>query len=118
VKDNFSIQASAYATFRPHYLDEMIAYIISFVKDKGVALDLATGNAQVAFKLAQYFTTIHATDISEKQLENATVASYIFYQQGKAEHTNFIDAHSILSPSIKRFIGFNLMPFMMKFAGF
>lgn len=88
-KDNFSKQASVYAQFRPHYPDEMIAYLVSFARNKGVALDVATGNGQVAQKLAAHFETVYATDISEKQLENAIKADNIIYQKEPAEQTDF-----------------------------
>lgn len=56
MKDNFSGIAKQYASFRPEYPDAMIAHIMSFVNHKGEALDVATGNGQVAQKLANYFT--------------------------------------------------------------
>ena len=37
MKDNFSKQASAYSKYRPHYPDEMIDYLISFVNNKNIA---------------------------------------------------------------------------------
>ena len=64
IKDNFSTQANAYAKYRPYYPEEMIAYIVSFVKDKNEALDIATGNGQVAKELSGYFKQVYGTDIS------------------------------------------------------
>jgi ubiquinone/menaquinone biosynthesis C-methylase UbiE len=88
-KDNFSRQASVYAQFRPHYPDEMIAHVVSFVQNKNTALDIATGNGQVAQKLAGYFDRVYATDISEKQLENAVKPDNIIYKKEAAEQTDF-----------------------------
>lgn len=79
MKDNFSKQASGYSKFRPQYPDEMIDYIISFVKNKKQALDIATGNGQVASKLSAFFETVYATDISQKQLDNAIVKENTIY---------------------------------------
>jgi ubiquinone/menaquinone biosynthesis C-methylase UbiE len=89
MKDNFSAHAAAYATYRPHYPKKMIQYIMSFVPEKHAALDLATGNGQVAVALAPYFDTVYATDISAKQLENAPAVSNIYYSVGSAEQTGF-----------------------------
>ena len=92
MKDNFSKQSSAYAQFRPHYPDDMLSYIVSFARNKTVALDIATGNGQVAVKLAKHFQEVFATDISAKQLENAPTVANIVYKLESAEHTNFKEA--------------------------
>lgn len=89
MKDNFSKQSADYAKFRPHYPDALIEYVVSFVKERTMALDIATGNGQVAQKLAPHFKTVYATDISEKQLANALAASNIIYKQEPAENTGF-----------------------------
>lgn len=91
MKDNFSIQAKGYSQFRPSYPPGMIEYIVSFVQDKKTALDVATGNGQVAIALSKYFDKVYATDISEKQLENAQHADNITYLKSKAEETDFDD---------------------------
>ncbi|MGO4771916.1 class I SAM-dependent methyltransferase [Flavobacterium sp. W22_SRS_FK3] len=89
MKDNFSKQAADYSKFRPQYPEEMIEYIISFVNKKAVALDLATGNGQVAHKLSTHFEKVFATDISQKQLDNAIQAYNIMYSKESAEKTSF-----------------------------
>jgi len=91
MKDNFSAQAKQYAQYRPYYPIEMIDYILSFVNNKNVALDVATGNGQVAAALAPHFETVYATDISEKQIENAATAPNIYYSISRAEQTTFAD---------------------------
>ncbi|MEL1244066.1 class I SAM-dependent methyltransferase [Flavobacterium sp. DGU11] len=91
MKDNFSTQAQTYAKFRPGYSHDIINYIASFTATKNLALDIATGNGQVAAKLAGHFKTVYATDISEKQLENAIPADNIIYKLERAEHTSFDD---------------------------
>jgi ubiquinone/menaquinone biosynthesis C-methylase UbiE len=91
MKDNFSAQAKDYSKFRPTYPPEMIEYIVSFVKNKGTALDVATGNGQVAAALAKYFEQVQATDMSEKQIENAAKADNVTYKVEGAEHTDFGD---------------------------
>jgi len=89
MKDNFSKQAVDYSKFRPQYPDEMIEYIISFVDNKSTALDVATGNGQVAHKLSTHFKKVFATDISQKQLDNAIQADNIIYSKEPAEKTSF-----------------------------
>ena len=91
MKDNFSTQAKAYSKFRPTYPDEMINYILSFVSGNEAALDVATGNGQIACKLSPHFKEIYATDISEKQLENAIAGNNIHYSKQQAESMTFSD---------------------------
>jgi ubiquinone/menaquinone biosynthesis C-methylase UbiE len=89
MKDNFSKQAASYAQFRPQYPQEMIDYVVSFVQNKNVALDVATGNGQIASKLSPYFEKVFATDISQKQLDHAIQADNILYSKESAENTSF-----------------------------
>ena len=89
MKDNFSKQAAEYSKFRPQYPDEMIDYIVSFVKNKNIALDIATGNGQVASKLSGFFETVYGIDISQNQLDNATPSDNIIYKVSSAENTFF-----------------------------
>ncbi|AXG74978.1 class I SAM-dependent methyltransferase [Flavobacterium arcticum] len=89
MKDNFSLQAKDYSIYRPHYPQEMISYIMTFVKNKNKALDVATGNGQVATAIALFFTTVYGIDISQKQLDNAVQQENIIYKIQRAEHTSF-----------------------------
>lgn len=88
-KDLFSSHAELYAKYRPAYPQQLFDYILSFVKEKKQAWDCATGNGQAAKVLANYFEKIEATDISEKQLENAVQKTNIHYRVAPAEHTPF-----------------------------
>lgn len=89
MKDYFSDNSKGYSQFRPSYPDEMIRLIISHSKNNENALDVATGNGQVAVKLADYFKKVYATDISENQLKQAPQVSTIEYRKMSAEHTDF-----------------------------
>ena len=89
MKDNFSNQASEYSKFRPTYPPELIEHIVSFVGKRSMALDVATGNGQVAKKLADYFQTVYATDISENQLLHAKQLLNVIYKKMPAETTDF-----------------------------
>ena len=88
-KDLFSKQAKLYARYRPTYPPELIHYILQFVKEKNKAWDCATGNGQAAGLLSPYFKKIEATDISEKQLQQANRYSNVAYSVSNAEATKF-----------------------------
>jgi SAM-dependent methyltransferase len=87
-KDLFSQHASQYAAFRPTYPKELYDYLFSQVKNFDSAWDVGTGNGQVARDLAKKFKRVFATDISEKQIENAASVENIFYSVA-AEATSF-----------------------------
>jgi len=88
-KDLFSNQASLYAQYRPGYPHELYEYIIQHVTNPQRAWDCATGNGQAAVELAQYFEQVMATDISEKQLQQAQPHEKITYLVSTAEQTPF-----------------------------
>jgi len=88
-KDLFSEQSQAYATYRPVYPQKLFDYILSFVEQKKMAWDCATGNGQAATMLADYFEKVEATDISAAQIERAAQKNNIHYQVAPAEHTSF-----------------------------
>ena len=92
MKDNFSKQANLYAKFRPEYPSELYDFILQNVENKGIAWDCATGNGQAAKVLAQHFKEVYATDISQKQIDNAVKADNIVYSISSAEKTDFQDA--------------------------
>ncbi len=87
-KDLFSSHASQYAAFRPTYPKELYEYLFSLVKNFDCAWDAGTGNGQVARDLSQKFKSVFATDISDKQIENAPSAKNIFYSVA-AETSSF-----------------------------
>ena len=88
-KDLFSKQSDLYARYRPHYPKELYDYILSFVKEKNIAWDCATGNGQAAVVLADHFKKVIATDISAAQIEKATAKENIEYLVCPAESTPF-----------------------------
>ena len=89
MKDNFSTQSADYAKFRPFYPQELVDYLVSVTENHGSCWDCGTGNGQLALKLAEHFDQVYATDISEKQLINATHQPNIEYSKQPAEWTNF-----------------------------
>lgn len=90
-KDLFSRQSDLYAKYRPTYPQELYEYILSFVKEKNIAWDSATGNGQAAVVLADYFKKVIATDISAAQIEKAKRKENIEYSVCAAESTPFAD---------------------------
>ncbi|MFZ1808985.1 MAG: class I SAM-dependent methyltransferase [Cyclobacteriaceae bacterium] len=88
-KDLFSGHAKSYAAFRPVYPNTLYDFIYQFVESFDSAWDCGTGNGQVARVLAHSFNTVHASDISARQIENAFTATNIQYHQHGVEHTDF-----------------------------
>jgi hypothetical protein len=91
MKDYFSGHSEIYAAYRPVYPDTLYQYIYSHLNGNEAAWDCATGNGQVASELAKHFQKVYATDISEKQLAQATQSDNIIYSVSKAERTFFPD---------------------------
>ncbi|HLT79535.1 MAG TPA: class I SAM-dependent methyltransferase [Cyclobacteriaceae bacterium] len=91
MKDYFSGHAKNYATFRPTYPDELYAFILEHVAHKRYAWDCGTGNGQVAGRLAAHFEYVEASDISQKQIEQAPQVENIRYHVSPAEATPFPD---------------------------
>ena len=88
-KDLFSKQSDLYARYRPGYPKVLFDHILSFVKDKNIAWDCATGNGQAAIALADHFKKVIATDISPAQIEKAKARDNIEYLVCAAESTPF-----------------------------
>lgn len=91
--DLFSGHADQYARYRIDYPAELYDFILARVASRETAWDCATGNGQVAGALADWFTQVEATDISETQLAQAVQKTNIHYQVGPAERTTFPDAY-------------------------
>ncbi|MDX2213517.1 MAG: class I SAM-dependent methyltransferase [Oculatellaceae cyanobacterium bins.114] len=93
-QDYFSKQASDYAKYRPHYPEELFAYLATLVTHHETAWDCATGNGQVAIGLMPYFQTIYATDASATQIANAFPHDRIHYSVAPARSSGLPD-HSV-----------------------
>lgn len=89
--DRFSDHADLYAQYRIDYPDELYKFVLRSVPNRTAAWDCATGNGQVAGALANQFTQVEATDISETQLLLAVQKPNIHYQISPAERTPFAD---------------------------
>lgn len=91
MKDNFSAQAALYARFRPTYPTELIAHLATLAPSPSSAWDCGTGNGQVAVQLAAHFEQVYATDISEKQMQEAPEHPRIRYALEPAEQCSAAD---------------------------
>lgn len=88
-KDLFSRDSKQYAKFRPTYPQSLYDFVFQFVIDKQIAWDCGTGNGQVAQVLAQHFEKVCATDISQKQLDEAVYLPNIQYLCSDEKQTPF-----------------------------
>ena len=89
--DRFSGHANLYAQYRIDYPAELYDFVLSFTENRQATWDCATGNGQVAGALADFFTQVEATDISETQLILAVKKPNINYQISTAEQSPFAD---------------------------
>lgn len=94
MKDLFSAQSSEYAKFRPAYPPALVHDIVSLCTAHELAWDAGTGNGQFAVMLSKYFERVVGTDISEKQLTNATRKANIEYEINDSTATHF-SRHSV-----------------------
>jgi SAM-dependent methyltransferase len=90
----FRKQAAAYADFRPDYPEELFRYVASLVANHRIAWDSGTGNGQAASRLAEFFDTVIATDISPEQISHARRRPNINYRVAPAESSGLAD-HSV-----------------------
>lgn len=90
-KDYFSKQSSDYAKYRPTYPNALFEYLASLMPAPVAAWDCATGNGQVAQSLTPWFSTVYATDASEKQISQAFQHDRITYRLAAAEASGLPD---------------------------
>jgi SAM-dependent methyltransferase len=114
VKDFFSEQSADYAAARPHYPDELFIYISGLCSGHQIAWDCGTGNGQTAAALARYFKEVYATDISEKQLAQASRIPNVTYKIESAEDCSLQDASTDLVTVSTAVHWFNLDLFYMQ----
>lgn len=84
-KDHFSGHASDYSRFRPVYPPALFAHLAAEAPRRCLAWDCATGNGQAAVALAGLFTSVVATDASEKQISQTPRVDNICFSVAAAE---------------------------------
>ena len=87
-EDHFSNHSGQYAQYRPHYPDEIYAYLASLTPGNSLAWDCGTGNGQAAVGLAKHFDKVHATDASAEQIALAYAHAKVDYHVEPAEHVS------------------------------
>ncbi len=92
--DHFSEVASDYAAHRPHYPEELFAWLASIAPGRSLALDTGTGNGQAAAGLAAHFDRVVATDASAEQIVHAAKHPRIHYRVALA-HASGLEAGSV-----------------------
>jgi ubiquinone/menaquinone biosynthesis C-methylase UbiE len=84
---DFSKQASTYARHRPRYSPRLFEYLASLAAGHDLAWDCGTGNGQAAVSLAGHFRRVVGTDVSPKQLAQASHHGNILYWVALAERS-------------------------------
>ena len=87
----FSQSSDQYARHRPQYPVELFAWLSDICVGHDSAWDCATGNGQAAVSLANHFSRVEATDISEEQIRHHIVHQKVTYRICPAERTPFED---------------------------
>lgn len=87
-KDNFSKQADIYAKYRPHYSQELYAFLATLTHERKLAWDCGTGNGQAALGLAEFYESVLATDPSPQQIANCIPHPQIHYKVETAENSS------------------------------
>lgn len=90
--DFFSKQSSVYAQSRPSYPNELFTFLSELCVEHQLAWDCATGNGQAAVSLASHFDKVIASDLSEKQISNATPAPNVEYRVHRVEANTLEDS--------------------------
>lgn len=85
-KDHFSGTAANYARYRPAYPVELFRWLAAIAPAHDRAWDCGTGSGQAACELAEYFTSVIATDPSTQQLLHARSHPHVTYAAMTAEH--------------------------------
>jgi SAM-dependent methyltransferase len=93
-QDHFSSIAPQYAVGRIGYPEGLYRFLNSQCHGKDLAWDCATGSGQAALDLAQTFSRVIATDISEELLALAPPHPRISYRVSSAEESG-IESNSV-----------------------
>ena len=83
--DHFGQVAEQYADFRPHYPAALFDWLGSQCAAHECVWDCGAGSGQAAIPLADYFSSVHATDASASQIAQAYPHPRIHYRVASAE---------------------------------
>lgn len=94
VSDLFGARANAYASFRPHYPQQLFTWLAAQCPGSNRALDIACGNGQASGPLLEHFQQVLAGDASLEQLQAGEIQPGL--QRFVAEaHAQPLSSHSI-----------------------
>lgn len=91
-QDHFSQRARLYATYRPHYPQELFAYLADRSGDRHRAWDCGTGNGQAAVGLRAHFEQVVASDASRRQIAHRLLHDRVRYLVALAEAAALADS--------------------------
>ena len=77
MSEDFKQKPGQYATHRPAYPRELFQWLASISPKVECVWDCATGAGQAAVGLAEFFTTVLATDINQEQIDHAVWDSLV-----------------------------------------
>ena len=101
-RDLYRGTAADYDRFRPAYPPALIDALLTFVRGRDRALDLACGTGQLAVPLAAHFNTIDATD---QEAEALTLArdkarraglAHVHWRVGRAEDLDAVAVYDLI----------------------
>jgi SAM-dependent methyltransferase len=90
-KDHFSGHAATYRDARPHYPDELYAWLAAQCAERALAWDAGCGNGQASVALAAHFDAVYATDPSSAQIDNAIAHPSVRYRVEPGERCGLPD---------------------------
>jgi SAM-dependent methyltransferase len=89
VIDLFSDKSDLYAAARPQYPKALYEFLVAHANTRERAWDCGAGSGQSSVTLAEYFSEVYATDVSEQQIANAMGKNNVLYSVQPAEKTSF-----------------------------
>ena len=83
----FSSVAREYANFRPGYPPELFAWLARIAPAREAVWDCGCGSGQASVALAEYFNTVHASDVAPEQIAAAKAHPRVRYSVAPAERS-------------------------------
>lgn len=83
--DHFGKVAASYAQHRPGYPSALFQWLADVCDAHSNAWDCGAGNGQASIALANHFTNVYATDLSDSQIANARTHPRVDYRIAPAE---------------------------------
>lgn len=88
---SFGKQSATYAKGRPGYPLALYDWIVANSPDTQAVWDVGCGSGQATISLADYFEQVHATDISDAQIQAAPPHANINYAVAQAHESGLPD---------------------------